>query len=88
VNLPADFAPHVTWDVVSHSGYGGYKCGHYTTAVGVGEALYAKAVSPILLKGIDGDGWCVWGWSASPYRVFRFTLQGLKTRFESSASHN
>jgi hypothetical protein len=32
--------------VVSHSGYGGYKCGHCTTAVGVSEALYAKAVSP------------------------------------------
>jgi hypothetical protein len=32
--------------MVSHSGYGGYKCGHCTTAVGVSEALYAKAVSP------------------------------------------
>jgi hypothetical protein len=37
--------------VVSHSGYGGYKCGHCTTVVGVSEALYAKAVSPVLLMG-------------------------------------
>jgi hypothetical protein len=37
--------------VVSHSGYGGYKCGHCTTAVEVSEALYAKAVSPDLLLG-------------------------------------
>jgi hypothetical protein len=37
--------------VVSHSGYGGYKCGHCTTTVGVSEALYAKAVSPDLLPG-------------------------------------
>jgi hypothetical protein len=37
--------------VVSHSGYGGYKCGHCTTAVGVSVALYAKAVSPDLLTG-------------------------------------
>jgi hypothetical protein len=36
---------------VSHSGYGGYKCGHCTTAVGVSETLYAKAVSPDLLPG-------------------------------------
>jgi hypothetical protein len=42
--------------MVSHSGYGGYKCGHYTTAVGVSEALYAKAVSPDLLTGNR------WGW--------------------------
>jgi hypothetical protein len=49
VNLAADFAPHATLDVVSHSGYGGYKCGHCTTVVGVSEALYAKAVSPDLL---------------------------------------
>jgi hypothetical protein len=52
---PGDiYPPHAlltrpeTW---SHSGYGGYKCGHYTTAVGVSEALYAKAVSPFLLPG-------------------------------------
>jgi hypothetical protein len=56
--------------VVSHSGYGGYKCGHCTTAVGVSEALYAKAVSPDLLPGNR------WGRSASPRRVFGFTLQG------------
>jgi hypothetical protein len=32
------------------------KCGHCTTAVGVSEALYAKAVSPDLLTGNR------WGW--------------------------
>jgi hypothetical protein len=37
--------------VVSHSGCGGYKCGHCTTTVGVSEALNAKAVSPSLLTG-------------------------------------
>jgi hypothetical protein len=51
VNLLADFTPHATGDVVSHSGYGGYKCSHYTTVVGVSEALYAKAVSPDPLPG-------------------------------------
>jgi hypothetical protein len=56
VNLAADISPHATGDVVSHSGYGGYKCGHCTTTVGVSEALYAKAVSPDLLTGNR------WGW--------------------------
>ena len=28
----ADFIPHATWDWVSHASYGGYKCGHCTTA--------------------------------------------------------
>jgi hypothetical protein len=32
----------------------------------------------ICCQGIDRDGWCVWGRIASPRRVFRFTLQGLK----------
>jgi hypothetical protein len=30
----------------------------------------------ICWRGINGDGWCVWGPGASPRRVFRFTLQG------------
>jgi hypothetical protein len=47
----ADCPPYATWDVVSHSGYGGYKCGHCMMAVEVSEALYAKAVSPFLLLG-------------------------------------
>jgi hypothetical protein len=77
-----------TWvkDCVSHASYGGYKCGHCTVAAGVSEALYAKGVSPDRERGIDGDDWYVWGRSAPTCRVFRFTLQGLKTRFESSAS--
>jgi hypothetical protein len=37
--------------MVSHSGYGGYKCGYCTIVVGVSEALYAKAVRPVLLPG-------------------------------------
>jgi hypothetical protein len=57
-------------------------------AVGVSEALYAKAVSPVLLTGNQwGRLMCV-GMSASPRHVFRFTLQGLKTRFEPSASRS
>jgi hypothetical protein len=72
----ADFPPHLSWDVVSHSGYGGYKCGHCTEAAGVSGALYAKAVSPGREWEIDGDGWRVWGRSAPTCRVFRFTLQG------------
>jgi hypothetical protein len=32
----------------------------------------------ICWRGIDGDGWCVWGRSARTCRVFRFTLQGYK----------
>jgi hypothetical protein len=72
----ADFPPHLSWDRVSHASYGGCKCSHYTAAAGVSGALHAKAVSPDHERGIDGDGWCVWGWSAPTYRVFRFTLQG------------
>jgi hypothetical protein len=30
----------------------------------------------VCCQGIDGEGWCVWGRSASPRHVFRFTLQG------------
>jgi hypothetical protein len=71
-----DFIPHSSWDWVSHASYGGYKCGHCTTAVGVSGALYAKAVSPGRERGIDGDGWHVWGWSTLACRVFRSTLQG------------
>ena len=56
MNLAADFAPHATLDVVSHSGYGGYKCGHCTAAAEVSGALYAKAVRPGREWGIDGDG--------------------------------
>jgi hypothetical protein len=36
---------------VSHASYVGYKCGHCTAAAGVSGALYAKAVSPVLLTG-------------------------------------
>jgi hypothetical protein len=72
----ADFIPHATWDWVSHASYGGYKCGHYTTAAGVSGALYAKAVRPGRERGIDGDSWHVWGRSTLTCRVFRFTLQG------------
>jgi hypothetical protein len=53
----AHFITHVTWDCVSHASYGGYKCGHCTTATGVSEALYAKAVRPGRERVIDGDGW-------------------------------
>jgi hypothetical protein len=76
VNLGADFTPHLSWDVVSHFGYDGYKCGHCTVAAGVSGALYAKEVSPGRERGIDGDGWREWGRSAPTCRVFRFTLQG------------
>jgi hypothetical protein len=72
----ADFIPHATWDWVSHASYGGYKCGHCTAAAGVSGALYAKAVRPGRERGIDGDGWRVWGRSTLTCRVFRFTLQG------------
>jgi hypothetical protein len=65
-----------TWDWVSHASYGGYKCGHGTAAAGVSGALYAKAVRPGRERGIDGDGWHVWGQSTLTCRVFRFTLQG------------
>jgi hypothetical protein len=54
----------------------------------VSGALYAKEVSPGREWGIDGDGSYVWGRSDPTCRVFRFTLQGLKTRFESSTSRN
>jgi hypothetical protein len=84
----AHIPPHLSWDWVSHANYGGYKCGHCTVAAGVSEALYAKAVSPGHEWGIDGDGWRVWGRSALICRVFRFTLQGFKIRFESSASRS
>jgi hypothetical protein len=53
-------------------------------AVGVSEALYAKTMSPDLLM---GNRWGRLSY-ASPRRVFRFTMQGLKTRFESSASRS
>jgi hypothetical protein len=43
---------------------------------GVSGALYAKAVRPRRERGIDGDGWHVWGRSTLTCRVFRFTLQG------------
>jgi hypothetical protein len=72
----ADFTPHLSWDWVSHASYGGYKCGHCTAAAGVSGALYAKVVSPSPERGIDGDGWRVWGRSAPTCRVFMFTLQG------------
>jgi hypothetical protein len=88
VKLGADVPPHLSWDWVSHASYGGYKCGHCTAATGVSGALYAQAVSPGREREIDGDGWYVWGRSAPTSHVFRFTLQGLKTRFESSASHS
>jgi hypothetical protein len=74
--LGADFIPHSSWDVVSHSEYGGYECGHCMAAAGVNGALYAKAVSPDRERGIDGDDWRVWGRSALTCRVFRFTFQG------------
>jgi hypothetical protein len=77
VKLGADFPPHLSWDWVSHASYGGYKCGHCTAAAGVSGALYAKVVvSPGRERGIDGDGWYVWGQSTPTCRVFRFTLQG------------
>jgi hypothetical protein len=76
VKLGVDFIPHATWDWVSHASYGGYKCGHCTAAAGVSGPLYAKAVRPGRERGIDGDGWHVWGQSALTCRVFRFTLQG------------
>jgi hypothetical protein len=75
----ADFIPHLSWDWVSHASYGRYKCGHCTAVAGVSRALYAKAVSPGRKRGIDGDGWRVWGQSAPTSRVFRFTLQGLNS---------
>jgi hypothetical protein len=50
----ADFVPHSSWDWVSHASYGGYKCGHCTSAAGVSGALYAKAVSPSRERGIEG----------------------------------
>jgi hypothetical protein len=56
VKSGADFIPHSSWDWVSHASYGGYKCGHCTVAAGVSEALYAKAVSIVCKRGIDGDG--------------------------------
>jgi hypothetical protein len=71
------FTPHATWDWVSYASYGGYMCGHCTAAAGVSGALYAKAVRPSSERGIDGDGWRVWGRSDPTCRVFRFTLQGL-----------
>jgi hypothetical protein len=74
----ADFSPHLSWDWVSHASYGGYKCGHCTTAAGASGALYAKEVRPGREREIDGDDWRVWGQSAPTCRVFRFTLQGLK----------
>jgi hypothetical protein len=52
----ADFPPHSSWGVVSHSEYGGYKCGHCMAATWVSGALYAKAVSAGRERGIDGDG--------------------------------
>jgi hypothetical protein len=88
VKLGVDFSPHLSWDWVSHASYGGYKCGHCTAVAGVSGALYAKAVSPGRERGIDGDGWRVWGRSAPTCRAFRFTLQHLKTQFESSASRS
>jgi hypothetical protein len=72
----ADFPPHLSWDEVSHASYGGCKCSHCTAAAGVSGALHAKTVSPGRERGIDGDGWYVWGQSAPTCRVFRFTLQG------------
>jgi hypothetical protein len=42
----------------------------------VSEALYAKAVSLVLLMGNRWGRLGVWGRSASPRRVFSFTLQG------------
>jgi hypothetical protein len=83
-----DFPPHLSWDWVSHASYDGYKCGHCTAAARVSGDLYAKAVSAGHERGIDGDGWYVWGRSAPTCRVFRFTLQGLKTRFELPASRS
>jgi hypothetical protein len=62
VKPSVDFIPHLSWDWVSHASYGG--------------ALHAKAVSPGRERGIDGDGWYVWGWSTTTCHVFRFTLQG------------
>ena len=76
LNLPVDFTPHETWDESPMPDYGGYKCGHCTAAAGVSGALYAKAVSPGRKRGIDVDGWYVWGRSAPTCHVFRFTLQG------------
>jgi hypothetical protein len=72
----ADFPPHLSWDWISHASYGGYKCGHCTAAAGVSGALYAKVVSSGRERGIDGDGWHVWGQSAPTCHVFSFTLQG------------
>jgi hypothetical protein len=88
VKSGADFPPHLSWDWVSHASFGGYKCGHCMAAAGVSGALCANAVSPGRERGNDGDGWYVWGRSAPTCRVFRFTLQGLKTWFESSTSHS
>jgi hypothetical protein len=88
VKPSADFPPHLSWDWVSHASYGGYKYGHCTAVAGVSGALYAMAVSPGHERRIDGDGWRVWGWSTPTCRVFRFTLQGLKTRFELSSSRS
>jgi hypothetical protein len=36
--------------------YGGYKCGHCTSAAGFRRTLYAKDVGLVLLTGINGDG--------------------------------
>jgi hypothetical protein len=44
--------------------------------------------APLCWRGIDGDGWCVWGRSAPTCRMFRFYLARIKTRFESSASRS
>jgi hypothetical protein len=77
LNLLADFTPHWTWEGVSHAGlwwvqvrplHGGSR--------GKLEHCTPRPWAPFCCQGIDGDGWCVWGRSASPCCVFRFTLQG------------
>jgi hypothetical protein len=41
---------------VSHASYGGCKCSHCTSTVGVSGALHANAVGPGREQGINGDG--------------------------------
>jgi hypothetical protein len=87
VKSGADYTPHLSWDVVSHSGYGGYKCGHCTAVAGVSGALYAKALSlgpnGELMGTIDVCG------DRVPLHVMCLGLPcKVKTRFESSASRS
>jgi hypothetical protein len=95
VNLPADCPPHATWDMVSHSGYGGTSAVTARRQSGSVRHYTPRRWAPFCCQGIDGNGWYVWGRSLNLTKLqldkvslkrVTLKLDKVKTWFINSAS--